>query len=163
MDEAGWPVYEEGWHIDGYFDEHTLNFVKGAKGKGKGNFQGACFNCWKNGHRAAECKNPPTSANGAYSKGTGKDGKGKGKGGGACWTCLKTGHQAKNCPEGQAKGKGKGYGSYGKSSGGWGQSVRAISTVSTIESKTDVEGFTEVRQSKAQCRIRPRRDRRSWT
>ena len=40
VNEAGWPIDDEGWEIDGYIDE-KLNFVKGAKGKGKGQ----CFNC----------------------------------------------------------------------------------------------------------------------
>ena len=105
VDENGCPTDDEGWPVEGYIDEQ-LNFVKGAKGKGKGNFQGACFNCGKNGHRAADCKGLSTTGKGAYGKAKGKaDGKGKGKGSGVCWTCLKTGCQAKNCPEGQSKGK----------------------------------------------------------
>ena len=40
-DESGWPVDEEGWHLQGHIVELNgqINFVKG-KGKGKG-----CFNC----------------------------------------------------------------------------------------------------------------------
>ena len=61
VDENGWPIDEEGWPIDGRLDGQ-LNFVKGAKGKGKATVGIAGSKvCGKQGHRAAECPNPPLS------------------------------------------------------------------------------------------------------
>ena len=45
MDETGWPIDEEGNQIEGYIDGQ-LNF---AKGGGKGNGKGECWNSWENG------------------------------------------------------------------------------------------------------------------
>ena len=53
VDAECWPIDEEGWQIDGYFDPQTLNFVKG-EGKGKSD----CFNGGGKGHYARGCPKP---------------------------------------------------------------------------------------------------------
>ena len=148
VDEAGWPVDEEGYKIEGYFASDTngqLNFVKGG-GKGKG-FSGVCFNCGKAGHRAAQCQNPSSAGKGnaggnAWGKGDVK-GKGKRKGGKSCHNCGELGHFARECPK---KGKGKGN-SYGK---GWHTpwapqgGIRALCAIQTREPTVDPDGFETV-------------------
>ena len=164
FDDSGWPTDEEGWPIDGHFDGQ-LNFVKG-NGKGKA-FTGACFNCGKNGHRAAQCPNPSPEGKGnsgtkAWGKADGSKGKGKGKGK-TCYNCLGLGHFARDCPNPKAKGKGKASGSYGKGwSAPWSQQgggVHMVCAIKTVEPKVDEDGFESVRPSKAAKRIFTATDR----
>ena len=84
VDYAGEQDWDDVEDERGWDDE--VNFA------GKG-FQGRCFNCQRVGHRAAECKQPP-------SKGAGKDRKGDSKGGKA----GKSGKGGKNGKSGSFKG-----------------------------------------------------------
>jgi hypothetical protein len=72
-------------------------FGQGADGK----FDGACRNCGKNGHKAADCRSQGKGGGGK--KGGGKGGKGKASGGAAsssaagCFACGVAGHYVAEC------------------------------------------------------------------
>ena len=128
--------------MDVEFHDGQLNFVKGNKGKGKG--KGDCWNCGKQGRRAADCTNPPSAGKGQFGKAKGKGGKGKGKG--ECWNCGETGHRFFECQK-LKKGKGKGQGK-----GGWQGQWNGVSMVCSLKEakpKMDEDGFTIVDPAKA--------------